>query len=191
MVLEGLSTGVIALIAVGAVVLLILFWWIGISNALNRMIVKIDEAESGIDVALTKRYDLLTKVLATVKGYAKHESETLEKVISMRNAGKYANMAERQEFANQTAEALRSINIVAEQYPQLKADTQFSKLQDNISDVEEQLQAARRLYNSNVSVYNQKIVVFPSSIVAKAKHLTKRDFFEAEEQKRQDVKIEF
>ena len=153
--------------------------------------VKIDEAESGIDVALTKRFDLLTKALATVKGYAKHESETLEKVIKMRTPASNASLAEKQEFANATGQALNSINVVAEQYPQLKADTQFTSLQNHISDVEEQLQAARRLYNANVSAYNQAIIVFPGSLVANSMHLTKREFFEAEETKKADVKIEF
>ena len=154
--------------------------------------VKIDEAESGIDVALTKRFDLLTKALGAVKGYAKHESETLEKVIAMRSGlNKNSTLAEKQDFANATREALNSINIVAEQYPQLKADTQFTNLQRNIYEVEEQLQAARRLYNANVSSFNQSIIVFPGSLVANSLHLTKREFFEAEDLKRQDVKIEF
>ena len=85
----------------------------------------------------------------------------------------------------------KQLSVVVEQYPTLKADTQFTAIQNHIADVEEQLQAARRLYNANVSRYNQAIIVFPASIVANAAHLTKRDFFEAEETKREDVKIEF
>jgi len=188
-----LSGGAVALIIVGVIVLLaiiVIGWWISTANSLRQMQVKIDEAESGIDVALTKRFDLLTKALAAVKGYAKHEAETLEKVIAMRT-GKGSSMAEKAEFANQSAEALKQLNVVVEQYPTLKADTQFTALQGHIADVEEQLQAARRLYNSNVSVYNQKIVTFPASIVANSKGMTKRDFFEAEAAKRQDVKMEF
>jgi LemA protein len=153
--------------------------------------VKIDEAESGIDVALTKRFDLLTKAVATVKGYAKHEEETLTKIIAMRNPGSAATLMEKQEFAAQTAQAIKSFNVVMEQYPNLKADVQFVSLQNSIKDVEEQLQAARRLYNSNVSRFNQSIIVFPASIVANSLHLTKREFFEVEEAKREDVKIEF
>jgi len=181
----GIIVGIIAFLA-----LVVIIWWISTGNALRQMQVKIDEAESGIDVALTKRFDLLTKALAAVKGYAKHESETLEKVIAMRT-GKGSSMAEKAEFANQSAEALKQLNIVVEQYPTLKADTQFTALQNSIADVEEQLQAARRLYNANVSSYNQKIVTFPASIVANSKGMTKRDFFEAEAAKRQDVKMEF
>ena len=186
------STGIIvAVVIIVVLVIALVGWWISTSNKFKRMGVKIDEAESGIDVALTKRFDLLTKALATVKGYAKHESETLEKVIKMRTPASNASLAEKQEFANATGQALNSINVVAEQYPQLKADTQFTSLQNHISDVEEQLQAARRLYNANVSAYNQAIIVFPGSLVANSMHLTKREFFEAEETKKADVIIEF
>lgn len=186
------STGIIvAVVIIVVLVIALVGWWISTSNKFKRMGVKIDEAESGIDVALTKRFDLLKKALATVKGYAKHESETLEKVIKMRTPASNASLAEKQEFANATGQALNSINVVAEQYPQLKADTQFTSLQNHISDVEEQLQAARRLYNANVSAYNQAIIVFPGSLVANSMHLTKREFFEAEETKKADVKIEF
>lgn len=182
---------VIAIVAAGLVIVCLICWWISTSNKLKVLGVKIDEALSGIDVALTKRYDLLTKAVSTVKGYTKHEDETLTKIIAMRNPGSAATLAEKQEFATQTAQALKSFNVVVEQYPTLKADVQFVTLQNSINDVEEQLQAARRLYNANVSSYNQAIIVFPSSVVAKSLHLTKRDFFEAEEIKREDVKIEF
>ena len=181
----------IILIVVAVLVVIVISWWISTSNKLKVMGVKIDEALSGIDVALTKRYDLLTKAVATAKGYAKHEEETLTKIIAMRNPGSAASLMEKQQFANATTEALNSLNVVVEQYPDLKANTSFLSLQNSISDVEEQLQAARRLYNANVSKFNQAIIVFPNSIVANAAHLTKRDFFEAEEVKRQDVKIEF
>lgn len=189
-ILSGVSTPVIILIVVAVLAVIVLGWWISTSNNFKRMQVKIDEALSGIDVALTKRFDLLTKAIATAKGYAKHEQETLEKIIAMRNPGRNSSLAEKQEFANQTAEAIKTLNIVAEQYPTLKADTQFTAIQNHIADVEEQLQAARRLYNANVSAYNQSIIVFPASLVAGTK-FARRDFFEAEESKREDVKIEF
>lgn len=181
----------VILIVIAVLAVIVVGWWISTSNNLKIMGVKIDEAESGIDVALTKRFDLLTKAVATAKGYAKHEEETLTKIIAMRNPGSAATLMEKQEFATQTTQAIKSFNVVMEQYPNLKADTQFVAIQNSIRDVEEQLQAARRLYNSNVSRYNQAIIVFPASIVANSLHLTKRDFFEAEEVKREDVKIEF
>jgi LemA protein len=189
-ILSGIGAPGIILIVVAILAVIILGWWISTSNNFKRMQVKIDEALSGIDVALTKRFDLLTKAIATAKGYAKHEQETFEKIVAMRNPGRNSSLADKQEFANQTAEAVKTLNIVAEQYPSLKADTQFTAIQNHIADVEEQLQAARRLYNANVSAYNQSILVFPASLVAGSK-FTKRDFFEAEEAKKEDVKIEF
>jgi LemA protein len=193
--LDSLGMGAIIGIVVGAVIVLlfiiIISWWISAANRLRREQVKIDEAASGIDVALTKRFDLLTKEVATVKGYAKHESETLTNVIGMRKPASNASMKEKADFSNAVTKAFDSINVVAEAYPDLKANTNFLNLQNQISEVEEQLQASRRVYNSNVSVFNQEIIVFPTSIVARHYHFEKRDFFEAEEAKRADVKIDF
>lgn len=188
----------IALIIVGGVILLlaliIIGYVISTSNWFNRAQVKVKESASGIDVALEKRYDLLTKSLATVKGYTKHESETLTNVIKMRNARGVSNMSmeEKSQFNNAINAAQREINVVMEQYPNLKADSTFTTLQRQIADCEEQLQAARRVYNNNVSMFNQKRVAFPASVIAKRKGLTEDlEFFKAEEYKRQDVKIEF
>lgn len=194
-ILEGLSTGAIIGIVCGAIVLLIIIgliaWWIKTGNLLRREVVKIDESASGIDVALTKRYDLLTKSVAVVKGVAKHEQETLTQVISMRRPESGASMKEKSEFASSMTKAFDSINIVAERYPEIKANANFTALQNQVAEVEEQLQASRRVYNSNVSIYNQDIIVFPKSIVANHLHMTRRDFFEAEEAKRKDVEISF
>lgn len=195
MIFEGLPTGAWIGIIIGAIVLIIaiavISWWVSTANRLRRFQVKIDEASSGIDVALTKRYDLLTKTVATVKGYAKHESETLSKVTEMRRPASNASMKEKSEFSAQVSKAFDSINVVAEAYPQLQANANFLGLQNQIAEVEEQLQAARRVYNSNVSTFNQDIIVWPTSMIARRYHFEKRDFFEAEEAKRQDVKIEF
>ena len=155
--------------------------WISVSNDLNKSIVKIDEAASGIDVALTKRYDVLTKMIEVVKGYAKHEQETLFQTIALR---KDMSMQEKSAANDSMVQALSRINALAENYPDLKANTNFNTLQQSISDVEEHLQASRRLYNANVSSFNQKVVTFPISIVANSKGLTKKDFFTAEESKR-------
>lgn len=190
-----LSAGKI-LIIVGIVIvvlfLICLIWYISKMNQLRALEVKIEESLSGIDVALTKRYDLLTKMLQTTKGYAKHEAETLENVIKWRNGvPTNATIEERNEFASSLAKVASGLNVVMEQYPSLKADRMFSNLQASIADSEEQLQAARRFYNSNVSHLNSLIVQFPSSIVAKKINMTKKSFFEAEEAKRQDVNLEF
>ena len=175
---------VIVLIIIAAVVISIIV----MSNNLNKALVKIDEADSGIDVALTKRYDVLTKMIETVKGYAKHEKEVLFDVVKIR---KGMTIEEKNEANKQMDETLSKINVLAENYPDLKASENFKTLQDSITDVEEHLQAARRLYNANISSYNQMIVTFPISIIAGTKGLTKREFFVAEEHKKQDVEIKF
>ena len=192
-----LSTGAIIGIVVVAVIVLVFIiivaWYISTMNWFRRTKVKVDEANSGIDVALTKRYDLLTKALAAVKGYAKHEAETLSKVIGMRTGSiKELSLDEKSKLNAELSQVQRGINVVVEQYPQLKADTQFTLLQNQTADCEEQLQAARRVYNSNVSIFNQKRVTFPDSIVAKRIGFTQDlEFFKADEEKRQDVKFEF
>ena len=187
-----LSTLEVTLIIVGAVLLLIVLWYIGAVNKFRQLEVKVDEAMSGIDVALTKRFDALTKLLDTTKGYAKHESETLEKVIKWRNGiPSNATLEDKQEFANQLTKVANGLNVVVENYPDLKANTMFNNLQKAIMDTEELLQASRRLYNSNVRIINEMIVKIPYSIVARNINMTKKPFFEAEAAKRQDVKMNF
>ena len=175
------------IIIVVAIVLICLITVISISNKLNRAIVKIDESLSGIDVALTKRYDVLTKMIDVVKAYSKHEKETLFKVINLR---KDMSIKERNDANHDMDENFKKINIVAENYPELKSSENYKTLQQSIADVEEHLQAARRLYNSNVSLYNQLLVSFPTSSIAKNKGMTKKEFFEADEIKKDDVKID-
>lgn len=178
-------TTIIIIIAIIAAI--IVLWYISTSNKLNRAVVKIDESLSGIDVALTKRYDVLTKMMDIVKAYAKHEKETLFEVINLR---KDMSIQEKNEANKAMDENMKKINIVAENYPELKSSENYKTLQQSIADVEEHLQAARRLYNSNVSLFNQLLVTFPTSSIAKNKGMTKKDFFEANETKREDVKID-
>lgn len=183
---------IIAVIAIVLVVICLVIWYISTANALRRLEQNVLESESGIDVALAKRFDSLTKMLETTKGYAKHEAETLQNVIKWRNGlPSNASLEEKQAFASQLSQVEKGINVVVEQYPQLKADTVFAKLQSAIMDSEEHLQAARRLFNSNVKTINQKIVSFPTSFVAKKIAMEKKAYFEVEEQKRQDPKMEF
>ena len=177
----------VVLIIIAVIAVIFVMWYIFTSNKLNRLVVKIDEALSGIDVALTKRYDVLTKMIEVVKSYAKHEKETLFEVVKLRS-----NMSLKEKSkANQVMdENFKKINVVAESYPELKSSDNYKTLQQSIADVEEHLQAARRLYNANISLYNQQIVTFPSSVVANNKGMIKKDFFEADEIKRNDVKID-
>ncbi len=175
------------LIIVIVVIVLIIAFYIVTSNHLNRLIVKIDEASSGIDVALTKRYDVLTKMIDVVKAYAKHEKETLFGVIKLREK---MSVNEQNEVNKQMDEDFQKLHIVAENYPELLSSENYRELQLSISDVEEHLQAARRAYNANVSVFNQNVVTFPTSIVASMKGMKKKDFFIAEDKKKEDVKID-
>ncbi|MCL2638768.1 MAG: LemA family protein [Oscillospiraceae bacterium] len=176
------------LIAVAVVGISIIAWWIGASNNFHRKQIKINESLSGIEVALTNRFDKLTKLMDVAKGFAAHEKETLSMVISMR---KGMNIGELTQASAQCDQLMARINAVAEAYPELRSAEMFNELQRGIREAEAHLQASRRLYNSNVTMFNTAIAVFPTSIVANAKHLQKAVFFEAEEAKKQDVKISF
>lgn len=180
--------GIIGIVIAVALIIGIIAWAISIRNKCHVLKIKIDEAESDIDVALTKRFDLLTKQLDIVKGYAKHEKDTLIAVTEMR-----ANMSpkEKSEANASMDSAAKQINILAEQYPDLKANTNFKELQVVTADVEEHLQASRRVFNANVNKYNAYIVVFPNNIIANMLKCKPYEFFEAEETKKQDVKMEF
>ncbi len=173
-------------IIIGVIILIIVIWFIATSNSLNRTKIKIEEAKSGIDVALTKRYDVLTKMMDVVKSYKKYEQETIFEVINLR---KGMTLNEMNEENKKMDSNFAKINALAENYPELKSSENFNTLQLAISDVEEHLQAARRMFNSNVSILNQSVVTFPTSIVAGMKGIQKESFFEAEESKKEDVKI--
>ncbi len=168
-------------------ILIMGIWWITTKNKFRQLLVKIDEASSGIDVALTKRYDTLTKLVDITKSYAKHEVETFEKIVNLR---KGMNISEKNDINGQLDNMSSRISLLAENYPELKSSENYRQLQVAASDVEEHLQAARRLYNSNVSLLNQLVVSFPSSIVSKSMGIRKQDFFIAEEAKRADVAME-
>ncbi len=189
----GLPQGVIiAIVIVVILLVIILGWYISTMNNLRRLEIKVEESLSGIDIALTKRFDVLTKMLDTTKGYAKHEAETLENVIKWRNGiPADATLEQKSEFASSLSKVANGLNVVVEQYPDLKANDMFGKLQNAIRDTEEQLQAARRIYNSNVTTINNLIVSWPSSIVARKINVQRKAFFEAEESKRADVKMDF
>ena len=190
-----MSTGLQVGLMIGGIILfiglIILLWWINTANSFRKMKVKIEEAASGIDVALTKRFDLLTKMIQAVKGSMEHEKDTLARIVQMRLPSKNASMPDKAEFSNELTNRFDKLNVTLENYPELKAASNVVELQKGVVEVEENLQASRRLYNSNVSYYNQKLVSFPSSVVANKLKLVKEDFFEAEESKKQDVKIDF
>ena len=174
------------IIAIGIVLLIIIIWCISISNRFNRLGIRIEESTSGIDVALTKRYDVLTKMIEVVKGYTKHEKEVFFKVVELRNN---MTIKEKNEVNASMNDDFDKIRVLAEDYPELKASENFRTLQKAIVDVEEHLQAARRLYNSNVSAYNELLLSFPSSIIASLKGLKRKDFFTAKEEEKDNVNV--
>lgn len=176
------------MIIVLGIVVVIVIWYVSTMNGLRQREIKIDEALSGIDVALTKRYDVLTNSVETVKGYAKHEKELIVETIRMRQG---MSMADRKAADGQMDELQTRIFALAENYPALQANENFKQLQKQIADCEEHLQAARRVYNSNVSSLNQSIVAFPTSIVANAIGVGPKDFFEADAKKKENVEIKF
>ena len=187
-----IGTGAIVLIVIAVIVLLLLIAFISTLNSLKKLNVRVNEAFSDIDVALEKRYDQLTKLLSTVKGYAKHEAEVLENIVKLRNGSyKDASLQEKMELDSKITQVVDKVSLIREAYPDLKASQNFNTLMLSINDIEEHISAARRNYNANVRNLNERIVTFPTNIVASIGGVKKRDFFEAEEKKKEDVKIEF
>lgn len=170
-----------------SVLFIIIVWYIATMNSLRRLQIKVSEALSDIDVALMKRHDVLVKMLDVTKAYARYEKETILETIKLRSG---MNMSERTTAVKEMDQANRFIHAVAENYPELRSSDNYKQLQLSIMDVEEHLQAARRLYNGNVSYLNQKIVSFPSSIIANQLDITREEFLEADETSRQDVKMD-
>ena len=173
-------------VIIGVIVFVLLIWYISTLNGLRQTKVKIREAVSGIDVALTKRYDVLTKMVDVAKSYATFEKAAILEAIKLRSG---MSMTERNKASEAMTQAAKELNFLAENYPQLHANENFRQLQVAIMDVEEHLQGARRAYNSNVSLLNRKIVSFPTSIVAGMAGITQEEFFQAEDSKRADVNV--
>ena len=140
---------------------------------------RVDEAWSGIDVQLKRRHDLVPNLVEAVKGYATHERETFEKVTQARSQAMAAEgVQETGQAEGMLSQALGGLRVVAEQYPELRATENFQKLQNSLSELEDEIQASRRIYNSNVQSYNTKIQQFPMSIVANQGGFTAKEFFE-------------
>jgi LemA protein len=157
----------IALWIVLGVIGIVILWFIAVFNGIISLKNRTKEAWSDIDVQLKRRHDLIPNLVETVKGYAKHERELFEKVTEARaSAIKAKGAKEVSEKENVLTDALKSVFAVAENYPQLRASENFQKLQDELTDTENKIEAARRFYNGNVRDFNIKIQVFPNSLVA-------------------------
>jgi LemA protein len=191
--------GTVALIIVAIVIILaiiVVAWWINVRNAFVRLKNKVEEAWSTIDVYLKKRYDLIPNLVETVKGYAKHESETLEKVVAARNVAMGARTTEEKlDAEKQLAGSLRTLlQAVSESYPDLKANTNFLDLQNQLKGLETNLENARLYYNGQVKTFNTEIELFPGNLVVKGmgEDYKKRPYYEIEnEEERQNVKVSF
>ena len=175
------------------IVFILLVWFIGTYNGLIRLRNQTDEAWSDIDVQLKRRYDLIPNLVETVKGYASHESTVFQKVTEARTAAMSAtHPAEQAKAENMLTGALKSLFAVAENYPELRASENFAKLQDELADTENKIQAARRFYNGNVRDLNTKMQVFPTNLVAGMLGFKEREFFEIEEAgQREAVQVKF
>ena len=178
-------------ILVGVAVVLV--WVVVLYNGLVQLRVRADGAWSDIDVQLKRRYDLIPNLVETVKGYARHEREAFENVTRARAAAISAQGPQAKgEADNMLTGALKSLFAVAEAYPELKANENFARLQDELSDTENKIQAARRFYNANVRDLNTAIQTVPTNIVANVANFTKREFFELEsEGAREPVAVKF
>ena len=162
----------------GAVIVVAIVWVVAAWNSFIRAGTKVDEAWSGMDVQLERRHDLVPNLVETVKGYAAHERQTLTAVTEARAAAIAASEPAGVEHAeSQLTSALGGIRAVAEQYPELRASDSFQRLEAELAQLENEIQAARRIYNANVQAYNSRIQVFPNSLLA-GRSFQPRAYFE-------------
>lgn len=186
-------TGLIIVAIIVVLLLIIAFWAIGTYNKLVRLRTNAQEGFSTMDIYLKKRYDLIPNLVETVKGYAKHESETLEKVISARNIAMGASTPEEKlEADNHLTGTLKSLFAVAESYPDLKANTNFMSLQSELSKVEEDIANSRKYYNGTVKMLNNAIMMVPSNIIAGLFNFKTMPLYQVNDTaERENVKVQF
>lgn len=159
---------------------------ISIYNKFIQVKNKVEEALSGIDIALARRYATLINTVEVVKGYVKHEKEVLLKAVELRQN---PTMKERVLVDENQSQAITQIFALQENYPELKANEQFLALQDTIRDLEEHLAASRRMYNSNVSIYNNLLLSFPSNLIGNMMNAQKQEYFQATAEERNNVQV--
>jgi LemA protein len=182
----------IALIVILVIVVLAVIYMIAKYNGLVSRRNKIENAYAQIDVQLTRRHDLIPNLVETVKGYASHESKTLEAVIAARNQATAASgVADKAQAENMLSGTLKSLFAVSEAYPDLKANANFQQLQAELSSTEDRIAYSRQFYNDNVRAYNEGIQRFPTVVLAGMFHFDKREYFEADEPSRQNVDVHF
>ena len=181
-----------ALYIIIALAIIIAIWAIVVYNSLIRLRNKADEAEAGIDAHLKQRYDLVPNLVETVKGYAAHEKSTLDAVIEARNRTVMTkSLQDRTKAEAGLTAALDRLFALAESYPDLKANQNFVSLQNELSGIEEGILNARKYYNAVARAFNDKMMVFPSSVIASAFHFDKREYIEADDAERGRVDVRF
>lgn len=187
-IIGGVVAGVLALLLI-----IFMIWIMSTYNSFVRLKNNIEEAFSTMDVYLKKRYDLIPNLVETVKGYAKHEKETLEKVIAARNACAQAgNMEDKLASEKNLSSVLKQLAVVIEKYPELKADKNFTDLQNTLKQLENEIASSRKYFNGVTKTYNTKREVFPSNIIARWFKFDKKPLFEVDNAiERKNVKVEF
>lgn len=176
-----------------AVIVILILWFISTYNSMSKLRLRVQEAFADMDVFLKKRYDLIPNIVETVKGYAKHESETLEKVISARSKA-LTGSAPVEKLANEKelSSCMSRLLMLTENYPELKADTQFIKLQNQLNAIENDIAQSRKYYNGIVRTYNSKISLIPGNIIAGICGFKSEPFFSVDdESERKNVKVQF
>ena len=176
-----------------AIVVVIALFVIGVYNGLVKARQKVKNAWSQIEVQLQRRFDLIPNLVETVKGYMTHESETLEKVTALRSSWANAtNVEEKANLDNELSGVLKTIMAVSENYPDLKANTNFTELQNSLTETENKISFSRQFYNDTVTMYNTKLEVFPDNIVASMFGFKSEPLFNVDsEEARKNVKIDF
>lgn len=182
-----------AFLIILAIVLVIAIFVIGVYNGLVKARQKVKNAWSQIEVQLQRRFDLIPNLVETVKGYMTHESETLEKVTALRSSWSNANsINEKANLDNQLSGVLKTIMAVAENYPDLKANTNFTELQNTLTETEDKISFSRQFYNDTVTMYNTKLEVFPDNIVASMFGFKSEPLFNVDsDEARKNVKVDF
>ena len=180
------------LIVILAIIVVIILWVIATYNSLISLKNRVKDAWSQIDVQLKRRFDLIPNLVETIKGYTKHESETLENVVKPRNTYLSATLPEDQMKADgELTQAINKLFALTESYPDLKANTNFTDLQEQLKETENKIAMSRQFYNDIVMQYNNKVEMVPSNIVASIFKFQKQAFFEAVESERENVKVKF
>ena len=176
-----------------AIVVVLIIAVIAMYNSLVSARIRVDNAWSQIDVQLQRRFDLIPNFVETVKGYMNHESETFTKIADLRTAWAGANtVSEKAALDNQLSDTLKTIMAVSENYPDLKANQNFSELSEELRNTENKISFARQFYNDTVTRYNEKLQIFPSNIIANIFNFKERDLFEVENAEvKKNVKVDF